>query len=228
MTTAKILVVDDDSAFLGFVSQNLHARNYTVFTASNGLEALAIFHTHPLHLIILDIMMPNMDGLETCRRIRSESTVPILVLTALGEEADKVKALDLGADDYLTKPFGIEELLARVRSILRRIQWEESNREREILRFEDIELNCQDRTILCRGQELTLTQTEYELLLYLMRNRGRVLSHKTILKSVWGEGYGYEPEYLRVYIGRLRRKIEVNPEQPVYLKTEHGVGYRFG
>ena len=226
----KILVVDDEKPLREFISRNLAARGFQLFNASNGLEALAIFHTENLDLIILDVMMPHMDGLEACRRIRQTSTVPIIVLTALGEESDKVMALDMGADDYLTKPFGVEELLARVRAVLRRASWgaHTAVSSREVLRYGQLELDPEAMRVTCRGQQLKLTRTEFELLHYLMRNAGKALPHRTILQCVWGAEYGNEAEYLRVYIGRLRRKIEENPSDPQYLKTEYGIGYRFG
>ena len=227
--TQNILVVDDEKPLREFISRNLAARGFHVFSAANGLEALAIFHAERLDLIILDVMMPHMDGLELCRRIRQRSTVPILILTALGEEADKVAALDMGADDYLTKPFGVDELLARVRAIFRRIEWmNKQTSQRQVLRYGDIELDEAGMTAVCRGQRLKLTQTEYDLLHYLMRHQGKALPHRRILQAVWGPEYGNETEYLRVYIGRLRRKIEKDPAKPEYLKTEYGIGYRFG
>ncbi|HIP71701.1 MAG TPA: response regulator transcription factor [Anaerolineae bacterium] len=227
--TQNILVVDDEKPLREFISRNLAARGFQVFSAANGLEALAFFNTERLDLIILDVMMPHMDGLEVCRRIRQTSTVPILILTALGEEADKVAALDMGADDYLTKPFGVDELLARVRAIFRRLEWSKSQTgKRRVLRYGDMELDEERMTAVCRGQRLKLTQTEYDLLRYLMRHQGKALSHRRILQAVWGPEYGDEAEYLRVYIGRLRRKIEKDPTKPEYLKTEYGIGYRFG
>lgn len=226
---SKILVVEDEKPLREFISRNLTARGFHVSTASNGLEALAIFNTETLDLIILDIMMPHMDGLETCRRIRQTSTIPIIVLTALGEESDKVAALDQGADDYLTKPFGIEELLARVRAVMRRINWEGSLKQtREVLRYGEIELDEQANSVHCRGERLKLTRTEFDLLHYFMKNVGKALPHRIILQAVWGPEYGDEAEYLRVYLGRLRRKIEIDPATPQYLKTEYGIGYRFG
>ncbi|RMG99712.1 MAG: DNA-binding response regulator [Chloroflexi bacterium] len=227
-TAKKILVVDDEKNLREFVSRNLSARGFQVFTAANGLEALAIFQREPLDLIILDLMMPHMDGLETCRRIRQSSIVPIIVLTALGEEADKVAAFDLGADDYLTKPFGVEELLARVRARLRRANWSDAPPVRQVLRYGEIELDPQSLTVWCRGKMLKLTRTEFDLLHYFMRHVGKVLPHRLILQSVWGPEYGDESEYLRVYVGRLRRKIEADPVNPQYFFTEHGIGYRFG
>jgi two-component system KDP operon response regulator KdpE len=211
-----------------FVSRNLAARGFQVFSAANGLEALAIFQSESLDLIILDLMMPHMDGLETCKRIRQASTVPIIVLTALGEEADKVAAFDQGADDYLTKPFGVAELLARVRAVLRRVGWETAVSARGVLRYGDIELDADAITVQCRGEKLNLTRTEFNLLHYFMRHIGKVLPHRLILQHVWGAEYGDEAEYLRVYIGRLRRKLEKDPTNPEYLQTEYGIGYRFG
>lgn len=225
----KILVVEDEKPLREFISRNLSARGFQVFTASNGLEALAIFNNESLDLIILDVMMPHMDGLETCRRIRQASTLPIIVLTALGEEADKVAALDQGADDYLTKPFGIEELLARIRAVMRRINWEaHPTPDRDALRHGEIEIDVSAHTAHFRGEQLKLTRTEFDLLRYFMQNVGKALPHRTILQTVWGAEYGDEAEYLRVYIGRLRRKIEADPANPQYLKTEYGIGYRFG
>lgn len=224
----KILVVDDEKPLREFISRNLSARGFQVFNASNGLEALAIFNTETLDLIIMDVMMPHMDGFETCRRIRQTSNIPIIILTALGEETDKVAALDMGADDYLTKPFGVEELLARVRAVLRRSNWQTAVAPQEILRYGVLELDTEALTATCRGKPLKLTRTEFDLLQYFMHNIGKSLPHRTILQQVWGAEYGNEAEYLRVYIGRLRRKIELDPSHPKYLHTEYGIGYRFG
>jgi len=224
----KILVVDDEIKLREFISRNLSARGYQILTASNGLEALGHFQQETLDLIIMDIMMPHMDGFEACRRIRQESTIPIIILTALGEEADKVKALDMGADDYLTKPFGVDELMARVRAALRRSSWVSAIPSPEVLRFREVELDPNAMTVICRGEALKVTRTEFRLLQYLMANQGKVLSHAAILQNVWGEEYGNEAEYLRVYIGRIRRKVEADPANPLYLFTEHGFGYRFG
>jgi two-component system KDP operon response regulator KdpE len=227
--TSKILVVDDEKPLREFICRNLAARGFDIYRASNGLEALAIFNTEKLDLIILDVMMPHMDGLETCRRIRQSSTVPIIILTALGEESDKVKALDEGADDYLTKPFGVEELLARVRAIMRRVNWgQKGEQDQNSLRHRELELDVGTGTFSCRGEFLKLTRTEFDLMHYFMKNVGKAISHHAILQNVWGEAYGQEAEYLRVYIGRLRRKIELDPANPEYIKTEYGIGYRFG
>jgi two-component system KDP operon response regulator KdpE len=230
MPATRILVVDDEKPLRDFIGRNLAARGFTVFYAANGLEALAIFNTESLDLIIMDVMMPHMDGLETSRRIRQNSTVPIIILTALDEESDKVAALDIGADDYLTKPFGVDELLARVRAMLRRASWHGSQAvtAREVLRYGALELDSEAQSVICRGERLKLTRTEYDLLHYFMHNAGKALPHRAILQNVWGPEYGDEAEYLRVYIGRLRRKIEIDPANPQYLQTEYGIGYRFG
>lgn len=223
-----VLVVDDETSLRDFVRRNLEVRGYSVLTASNGLEALAIFNTHIVSLVILDVMMPRMDGLETIRRIRQNATTPIIILSALGEETDKIQALNLGADDYLTKPFGVGELLARVQAVLRRAQWIETPvREGQIVRGEIVS-DLERHKVMVRGQEVELTPTEFNLLVYLMEHAGKVLPHQTILKNVWGPEYGREAEYLRVYIGRLRQKIEKDPSDPEYLFTERGIGYSFG
>ncbi|MFN2151128.1 MAG: response regulator transcription factor [Anaerolineales bacterium] len=227
MNNPTVLVVDDEKSLRDFVRKNLEVRNYKVLTASNGLEALALFNTEKIDLVILDIMMPHLDGLETTRRIRQSSIVPILVLTALGEEADKVRAFDYGADDYLTKPFGVGELLGRIKAVLRRARWSEpSTLDERIVRGE-ICADLARHEVTVRNKILDLTPTEFNLLVFLMRNTGKVLPHHAILQHVWGPEYGEEAEYLRVYIGRLRQKIEVDPLHPTYLFTERGVGYRF-
>ena len=222
-----VLVVDDEKPLRDFVRRNLEVRGYKVLTASNGLEALAIFKNESIQLVIMDIMMPHMDGLEATRRIRQESHIPIIILTAMGEESDKVRAFDLGADDYLTKPFGVGELLGRVKAVLRRADWSEPDVPEERLVRGDIEVDVTRHKVNVRGETIDITPTEFNLLLYLMKNGGKALSHRTILQHVWGNEYGEEAEYLRVYVGRLRQKIELDPLKPRYLHTEHGIGYRF-
>jgi two-component system KDP operon response regulator KdpE len=226
-TRTAILVVDDEQSLRDFMRKNLEARAFVVHTAANGLEALALFHTQPLDLIILDLMMPTMDGLETTRRIRQSSQVPIVILTALDEEKDKVAALDLGADDYLTKPFGVEELLARIRAVLRRAKPQSAPLTAGALQAGDIRLDPATHTATCQGEPLKLTPTEFDLLHYLMRNTAKVITHRELLQRVWGPEYGDEAEYLRVYIRRLRQKIEADPLNPRHLLTEHGIGYQF-
>lgn len=227
MPNTVVLVVDDEKSLRDFVRRNLEVRGFDVYTAANGLEALAVFNTHVIHLVILDLMMPGMDGLETVRRIRQNSTVPIIVLSALGEEVDKVHALDLGCDDYLTKPFGLSELLARVKAVLRRSEWRESLGPEGTLTRGEIVADLDRRQVLVNDEPVDLTPTEFNLLVYLMEHNNRVLTHEAILKNVWGPEYGREPEYLRVYIGRLRQKIEADPSNPQYLLTERGIGYVF-
>jgi two-component system KDP operon response regulator KdpE len=222
-----VLVVDDEKPLRDFVRRNLEVRGYRVLTASNGLEALAIFKNENIQLVIMDIMMPHMDGLETTRRIRQDSHVPIIILTAMGEEGDKVRAFDLGADDYLTKPFGVGELLGRIKAVLRRVDWSELTAPEERIVRGEIEVDLERHKVTVRGQEVDITPTEFNLLVYLMKNAGKALHHRAILQHVWGAEYGDEAEYLRVYVGKLRHKIEVDPLKPRYLLTEHGIGYRF-
>lgn len=223
----NVLVVDDEKPLREFVRRNLEVRGYKVLTASNGLEALALFKNQNVELVIMDIMMPHMDGLEAMRRIRQDSHVPMIILTAMGEETDKVRAFDLGADDYLTKPFGVGELLGRVKAVLRRADWSEPASHEERIVRGDIDVDVERHMVKVRGEKIDITPTEFNLLVYLMKNSGKVLPHRTILQHVWGTEYGDEAEYLRVYIGKLRQKIEVEPLRPRYLHTEHGIGYRF-
>ncbi|HEX6268985.1 MAG TPA: response regulator transcription factor [Anaerolineales bacterium] len=223
----NVLVVDDEKPLREFVRRNLEVRGYKVLTASNGLEALALFKNENIQLVVMDIMMPHMDGLETTRRIRQESHVPIIILTAMGEESDKVRAFDLGADDYLTKPFGVGELLGRVKAVLRRADWSEPAVNGERIVRGEIEVDVERHRVSVRGEAVDLTPTEFNLLLYLMKHAGKVLHHRAILQHVWGAEYGDESEYLRVYMGKLRQKIEADPFNPHYLHTEHGIGYRF-
>jgi two-component system KDP operon response regulator KdpE len=228
MNDPIVLVVDDERSLREFVRRNLEARHYRVLTASNGLEALAIFNTEKIDLVILDLMMPHLDGLETTRRIRSESSeIPIIILTALGEESDKVRAFDLGADDYLTKPFGVGELMGRIKAVLRRSRWMEpaSTSERIVRGFFSVDM--EQHIVKIKEIPLDLTPTEFNLLVYLIKNAGKVISHRTILQNVWGAEYGDEAEYLRVYIRRLRQKIEPDTLVPKHLFTEHRMGYRF-
>ncbi|HYL44741.1 MAG TPA: response regulator transcription factor [Ktedonobacteraceae bacterium] len=227
MKARRILLAEDEVALRDFVSRNLRARGFEVLEASNGLEAMAMWEREDPHLLILDIMMPRMDGLAVCQRVREHSAVPIIVLTALDSESDKVTALDLGADDYLTKPFGVEELLARVRAVLRRTQGEATPPPGGIKHFGDLEIDLAGHIVRLRRAEVRLTPTEFALLKQLITNVGKVLPHRMLLQSVWGPEYGGESEYLRVYINRLRNKLEADPTNPRYLLTEPGVGYRF-
>jgi two-component system, OmpR family, KDP operon response regulator KdpE len=227
MNDPIVLVVDDEKSLRDFVRRNLEARHYKVLTASNGLEALAIFKSENIDLVILDLMMPHLDGLETTRRIRETSKMPIIILTALGEESDKVQAFDMGADDYLTKPFGVGELMGRIKAVLRRARWLEPSSNEEQLVRGDIRVDMERHLVTVKDSPVDLTPTEFNLLVYLLKHAGRVLSHRAILQNVWGVEYGNEAEYLRVYIGRLRQKIETDALNPHHLFTEHGMGYRF-
>ena len=227
MNEPVVLVVDDEKSLRDFVRRNLEARHYKVLTAANGLEAMATFNNEKVDLVILDLMMPHLDGLETTRRIRETSKTPIIILTAMGEESDKVQAFDMGADDYLTKPFGVGELMGRIKAVLRRARWLEPSSTEEQLVRGDIRVDMERHLVTVKDSPVELTPTEFNLLVYLLKHAGRVLSHRVILQNVWGMEYGNEAEYLRVYIGRLRQKIEVDALNPRHLFTEHGMGYRF-
>ena len=227
MIEPTVLIVDDEKPIRDFVQKNLDVRGFRVIVASNGLDALDIFNSRNIDLVILDIMMPHMDGLETTRLIRQISTVPIIILSALGEEADKIQSFDLGADDYLTKPFGVGELLARVKAVLRRSSWSDATIRPGSIQLGRITVNLERHEVLVVDDPVELTPTEFNLLVYLMDNSGKVLSHRKILQNVWGPEYGEEHEYLRVYIGHLRQKIEMNPSRPEYIVTKRGIGYSF-
>jgi len=228
MTKGRILVVDDEQPMRSFIVRNLEARGYEAVDAASGFEALALLHKYEPDLVILDVMMPSMDGLETCERIRQRSIVPILVVTALGEERDRVRALDAGADDCLVKPFGVSELLARVAAALRRAAWTSTSTSPRPLKYRDLILDPEAGIVTFEGEPLTVTGIEYRLLDCFLRNRGKVLPHDQLLRSVWGPEYGDEAEYLRVYVGRLRRKLGDDARDPTYIHTERGLGYRFG
>ncbi len=227
MKAKRILLAEDEVALRDFISRNLRVRGFEVLEASNGLEAMALWEGENPHLLILDIMMPRMDGLAVCQRVREQSAVPIIVLTALDAESDKVAALDLGADDYLTKPFGVEELLARVRAVLRRTQGEAVSPASGVKRFGDLEIDLAGHIVRLHGGAVRLSPIEFSLLEQLVTHAGKVISHRMLLQRIWGPEYGGEAEYLRVYINRLRQKLESDPSHPRYLLTEPGVGYRF-
>ena len=198
-----------------------------ISVASRGVSALERLAQTDFDAVVLDLMLPDMDGLDVCGRVREHSAVPIIVLTALDAESDKVTALDLGADDYLTKPFGVEELLARVRAVLRRTLWEGTPPASGLKQFGDLEIDLAGHVVRLRGVEVRLSPTEFSVLKQLIINAGKVLTHRMLLQSIWGPEYGGEAEYLRVYINRLRQKLEPDPASPRYLLTEPGVGYRF-
>jgi two-component system KDP operon response regulator KdpE len=223
----RILVAEDQESLRASISRNLRARGFEVIEAANGMEALSLWDAEQPQLLILDVMMPRMDGLEVCRRVRERSTVPIIVLTAMDAESDKVAAFDLGADDYLCKPFSVEELLARVRAVLRRAEWHAQPPGSEIRRYGDLTIDLEGHTVSRRGELVQLTPTEFALLAQLVINANKAVPHLTLLQRVWGSEYRGEAEYLRVYIGRLRRKLEADPASPRHLLTEPGIGYRF-
>jgi two-component system KDP operon response regulator KdpE len=223
--SARILLVDDEVAIQRAVAPLLRSRGYDVEVAGTGAEAMRAVVTHPPDLIVLDLGLPDLEGSEVCRRVRAESTVPIIVLSARGADADKVAALDLGADDYVTKPFSPEELLARIRVALRRVF---SGEDAEVGRrtFGDLTIDYDRRRVLRHDEEIRLTPKEFELLSLLSHNPDRVLTHRAILKAVWGPNAIDQPEHLWVLMGQLRKKIELDPAKPRYLVSEPWVGYR--
>ena len=227
MRKTRILVVDDEPAVLGFVSACLRRHGYEVAMASDGEQALQAMEETPPELVILDIVMPKLDGFEVCRRIREWSQVPIIMLSARAGEQDKVRCLRLGADDYLVKPFGIEELIARVEAVLRRTEAASAPLAEPTFVSGDLQLNFAERRLTVAGHEIDLTPTEYSLLRYLALHRGKVLTHRMLLQQVWGPEYADERQYVRVFINRLRHKTGDSPANPRYIKTESGVGYRF-
>lgn len=222
------LIVDDDKHMREFVGRNLEARGFTVQHAANGMEGLAQTRLLQPDLVVLDIMMPHLDGYETCRRLRAFSDVPVIVLTAMGDEADIVEALDAGADDCLTKPFGVEELLARIRSALRRAGKGGADQTHgRHLEYRDLRIDESSRRAWLNGEQLQLTRTEFTLLRFYASHLHKTVPHDLVLSSVWGEGYESSAHYVRIYVSRLRAKIETPDEEP-YFFTEHGLGYRLG
>src|SRR5437773_3355902 len=222
---SRILVVDDEPQLTRVLLRSLTTKGYDVRVAGDGDFALQTFHDWPAELVITDLAMPNMGGLELCRRLRSVSQVPIIVLSVRGEEKTKVEALDAGADDYVTKPFGMDELLARIRAALRRRPDTDSNA--RVLEAGEFRIDLDAHTATSAGKELRLTPKEFELLVHLMRHPGKVLTHHSLLGAVWGGDYTEQTEYLRVFIGQLRKKIEPDHSKPRYILTEPWIGYRF-
>ena len=224
----RILVVDDEPQLTRVLRTGLKSRGYDVRIAADGVAGFETFGDWHPELVITDLAMPNMDGLELCRRLRAVSQVPIIILSAKGEEKTKVEALDLGADDYGTKPFGIDELLARVRAALRRAAVTvESETAPSVLEAGDFRVDLDVRHVAVRGREVHLTPKEFDLLTYFVRHAGKVLTHRTLLTALWGGNYVEQNEYLRVFIGNLRKKIETDTNGPRYILTEPWVGYRF-
>jgi two-component system KDP operon response regulator KdpE len=224
----RILVVDDEPQLTRVLRTGLKSRGYDVRAAADGLAGFEAFNDWHPDLVITDLAMPNVDGLELCRRLRAVSQVPIIVLSAKGEEKTKVEALDLGADDYVTKPFGIDELLARVRASLRRASAPATNETTQTT-FDsgDFHVDLETRDITVRGKSIHLTPKEFDLLVYFIKHSGKVLTHRTLLAALWGGNYVEQNEYLRVFVGNLRKKIEPDAASPRYLLTEPWIGYRF-
>ena len=221
-----VLVIDDEPQILRAMRTILTAKQFRVTTASRGNEGLTLAAAQPPDVVILDLSLPDMDGFEVCERLREWTQVPIIVLSVRDNERDKVAALDKGADDYLTKPFGIEELLARIRVALKHSA-QAMGSTTTVINAGPISIDLTRHIVTCDGEEVKLTATEFKLIAYLAANADRVLTHQAILTHVWGSVYIDNLEYLRVYIGQLRKKLEANPEQPKYIITEPGVGYRF-
>ena len=222
----RILVVDDEPQITRVLRTTLSAQGYDLRVANDGETALEIMKDWTPDLIITDLSMPQMDGLELTRRVRVNATMPIIVLSVRGEERTKVRALDVGADDYVTKPFGMNELLARVRANLRRAPEVESEAA-EVIEEGDFRIDIGAHTLTIRGKEVRLTPKEFDLLVFLARHRGKVVTHRALLAAVWGANATEQPEYLRVFVGQLRKKLEPDASSPRYITTEPWVGYRF-
>lgn len=219
----RVLVVDDELAIRRFLRTVLSAHGHKVFEAANGQEAIQAAAAHKPDLILLDLGLPDLDGIEVIRQLREWTETPIIVVSVRGQENEKVAALDAGADDYLTKPFGTGELLARMRVALRHSV---SSRAEPIIEIGDLKIDLARRLVTIGGAEISLTPTEYKLLSVLARHAGKVLTHRHLLREVWGPGYEDETHLLRVHISNLRSKIEPDPTRPYYIQTEPGVGYR--
>ena len=223
-----IVAADDDPQLLRLVTRNLEFEGYEVLPVSDGQQALEQVEAHSPDLVLLDVMMPRMDGFTVCQRVREFSAVPIIIVTARGQDQDKVRGLDLGADDYLTKPFSVDELLARVRAVLRRAQFtanEQSHVLQTNITIGDLVVDYGQHLVIMAGQEVLLTPIEYRILAYLAQNAGRVVTQDLLLERVWGSEYLGESHMLQVNINRLRHKIEADPTHPRYLLTKVGVGY---
>ena len=225
MTQQSILVVDDEAPMRKLLASNLKASGYAVRAAADGLEALHLIEEHPFDLLLLDVNMPGPNGLQILEAVRRGTAVPILMVSARGRERDKVEALDLGADDYLAKPFGVGELLARVKALLRRVT-DGPRGPLPTYRYQGLEVDFSARRARLHGAELPLTRREFEVLAYFARNAGKILLHRQVLQAVWGGQYGDEVDYVWTFVQRIRRKIEADRTVPRYLLTETGVGYR--
>ncbi|MBR3743024.1 MAG: response regulator transcription factor [Clostridia bacterium] len=223
----RILLVDDEPLILKGLRFTLEQEGYEILTAADGEEALQVFFDQPVDLILLDVMLPKLDGIQVCQRIRETSNVPILMLTAKGEDMDKILGLEYGADDYMTKPFNILEVKARIKTVLRRAAQPAATEEKKIIRVHDMEVNIVNRSVTLGGKEIRLTAKEFDLLQLFITNRGKVFSRETMLETVWKYDYMGDARTVDVHIRRLREKIERNTAQPEFIFTKWGVGYYF-
>lgn len=223
-----VLIIDDDATLVGLLSQSLGKAGYRVLAASNGIDGLQMLYKSNVDLVILDVMMPRMDGWETCTRIRDISDVPVIMLTAKDEEADALKGFQCGADDYVTKPFSFAELTARVKAVIQRTSKARAEPHRNTYVFNELVVDADNSQVTVRGKPVSLTPTEFQLLLTLAQNAGRILSHEQLLSQVWGPEYVGEPGYVKRYVWYLRQKIEQDPSDPEYILTERGFGYKLG
>jgi DNA-binding response OmpR family regulator len=223
--SARILVVDDEARYVRLMEANLVSAGYEVITASSGTEALDLVDKKHPDLVLLDVMMPGIDGIEVCRRIRRFSNVPIIMVTAKGSENDRVRGLDAGADDYIVKPYAATELLARVRAVLRRAEISDNSFQASVFTHGDLRVDYARAKVFLRDDEIQLSATEYRLLLQFVRNLGRVMTSEELLSNVWGPGYRNDKEILWVSISRLRQKLEDDPKNPEYIVTRQGLGY---
>jgi two-component system KDP operon response regulator KdpE len=222
-----VLVVDDEPRIIDFIRMNLEFEGFRVVDAANGHEALQRLKENLPDLVLLDVMMPKLDGFETLKQVREVSNVPVIMQTVRQEEGDRIRGLDLGADDYITKPFSPRELLSRIKALLRRSFMPSPTRKTRIIVDDDLTLDFSKGEVFVRGEKIALRPTEYRLLYHLVNNAGRLLTHETLLSKVWGHEYRDEAHYLRLYITYLRQKIEQDPAHPKYILTERGLGYRF-
>jgi two-component system KDP operon response regulator KdpE len=223
----RILVVDDEPQITRVLRRSLTSHGYDVRVASDGLAAIQTFGDWPPDLVVTDLSMPGTDGLQLCRNLRAISQVPIIVLSVRGEEKTKVQALDAGADDYVTKPFGMDELLARIRAAIRRAASAKTEEAAPVLEVGDFRVDLENRSVAVKGSTVYLTPKEYDLLVYLVSHPGKVLTHRTLLTSIWGGESAEQTEYLRVFVGQLRKKVEPDTARPRYILTEPWIGYRF-
>jgi DNA-binding response OmpR family regulator len=220
-----ILIADDEPAIRKFIRANLEARGYETILAGDGNEAIAALEKEMPDLMILDIVMPKMNGFEVCRRVREWSQIPIIILSARGSEMDKVKCLEMGADDYITKPFGVDELVARVKAVIRRVQASRETTDMPCYNYGDLSVDFAKHLVTLGGENVKLTATEYRMLSYLAMNAGRVITGDQLLNHIWGEEYSGSDHLLQVNIGRLRQKLGDNAREPKYIQTRAGIGY---